>query len=348
MADGSTSPVTLKDVAIAANVDVSVVSRVLRNDPRQSVRPETRTRILDAAARLNYRPNTSARSLKTSRSMALGLLLPDLANLAYAPIARGAQQSAAAAGYGLLITSGAVSENMRMLEGRVDGVLVASATSGLDQEELRSSRLPVLLVNRREPAGTASVRVDDEAGSALATEYLVSLGHRSVGLIAGPQNTDTARRRRRGFVTKTAEAGVEASIAEGGYSEMGGYSAMMRLMARTPAPTAVFAAHFGAAIGAMGAARRLGLRIPGDVSIIGFDDLPVAMHLDPPLTTVRMPLVEMGEHAVERLLLLIQGEPVGDVVLDIAPELVVRGSAAAPSRAKAEQSGEMSRPDPFT
>lgn len=323
----------LRDVAEAAGVDVSVVSRVLNGDPQLSVRRETRERIVDAARRLDYRPNAAARSLKTARTMALGLLIPDLFNVAYAAIARGAHERTLSSGYILVVATGPASECARMLEGRVDGLMIATATTGSLLPNDLENRLPVLLVNRREPGDILSVTVQDERGAALATEYLLSLGHRRIAHVAGPQNTDTGRRRQLGYLGKMRERGVQvprAWLAEGSFTEAGGYAAATRLLAGDQRPTALFVTNLTATIGAMAAARRLGLRIPDDVSIVGFDDVELASYLDPPLTTIRMPLEEMGGQAVATLLALINGEPADDVIVDIPPQLVVRASAAPP------------------
>lgn len=333
-----TEPVTrttirLRDVATAAGVDASVVSRVLSGDTRLSIRPETRQRVLDEAARLNYRPNTAARTLKTARTMAIGMIVPDLANVNYATIAQGAEEQAATAGYALLVASGSHTERLGDLHGRIDGLLVGMATSETPRAGDFGHGVPALLVNRREPCGIASVTVDDEAGAFVATRYLVSLGHVRIGHIAGPQNADTARRRLRGYERGLEQAGlVPASelVAESSFDEAGGNVAATRLLRLDPRPTALFVGNVRASIGAMAAARRLGLRIPEDISVVGFHDAPFAGYLDPPLTTVRLPLVEMGRQAVDHLLALLNGEPVEDSMVGTPPELVVRASAAAP------------------
>ena len=323
--------VRLRDVAAAAGVDASVVSRVLSGDRRLSIRPETRARVLDAAARLEYRPNTAARTLKTARTMAVGMTVPDLANQNYATIAVGAEQRATAASDVLLVASGSASERMLALHGRIDGLLVGMATSETPRLGEFRGGIPALLVNRREPCGIPSVTVDDEAGSALATRHLVSLGHSAIGHVAGPQNADTARRRLRGYVGALAEAGIEARpewICETSFDEAGGHVAASRLLRLDSRPTALFVGNVRAAIGVMAAARRLALRIPEDLSLVGFHDAPFAGFLDPPLTTVRMPLLEMGRHAVDRLLALVAGEEVGDHMVETPPELIVRASTA--------------------
>jgi LacI family transcriptional regulator len=324
----------LRDVAAAAGVDTSVVSRVLSGDRRLSIRPETRQRVLEAAARLQYRPNTAARALKTARTMAIGIVVPDLANVNYATIAQGAEERASTAGYALLVASGSVTERLQDLHGRVDGLLVGMATSETPRIGDFGGRLPALLVNRREPCGIPSVTVDDEAGAVLATEHLLTLGHRRIGHVAGPQNADTARRRLAGFRAALEASGIEPdpqAIAETSFDEAGGHVAATRLLRLDPRPTALFVANVRAAIGAMAAASRLGLSVPGDLSIVGFHDAPFASYLSPPLTTVRMPLQEMGRQAVDNLLALLNGGTVEDVMVASPPELVVRSSTASVS-----------------
>jgi LacI family transcriptional regulator len=330
---GGRRPVRLRDIADLVGVDVSTVSRVLNNSTRASVRPDTRRRILEAASRLGYQPNTAARSLKAARSMTIGLFVPSLFNVAYASIAAGADERASTTGYALTVLSGSVGERMAALNGRLDGLLLANATAESPLPPGLDPTLPVLLVNRGEAGRAPSLTVDDEAGSVTATDYLISLGHTRIAHAAGPQNTDTARRRRLGFVAALERAGIpldERVIAEAPYTEAGGYASTLRLLALEPKPTAIVASTLTVAIGAMAAIRRSGLAIPGDVSIVGYDDVSLAAYLDPPLTTVRMPLREMGSHAVDMLIDLIAGRPVDSTRLDIPPELIVRASAAPP------------------
>jgi LacI family transcriptional regulator len=327
--------VRLLDVAAAAGVDASVVSRVLSGDDRLSIRSETRERILEAAARLNYRPNAAARTLKTARTMAIGMIVPDLANTNYATIASGAEDRAAQAGYTILVASGSATERLLDLHGRIDGLLVGMATTETPRLGDFGAGIPAILVNRREPCGIPSVTVDDEAGAALATEHLLAIGHRRIGHVAGPQNADTGRRRLRGYEQALRAAGSEPDaelVAETSFDEAGGHVAASRLLGLEPRPTALFVANVRAALGAMAAARRLGLRIPDDVSIVGFHDAPFAGYLDPALTTVRMPLAEMGRQAADHLLALIGGGTADDLMLGTPPELVVRGSTSPPPR----------------
>jgi LacI family transcriptional regulator len=326
-------PTRLRDVAAAAGVDASVASRVLNGDAQLSVRNETRDRVLEAAARLNYRPNRAARALKTARTMAVGMVVPDLANPAFAMIALGAEKRASAAGYTLMLARGSIPASLADLQGRVDGLLVAAATSETSYRHPLFGGVPAVLVNRKEPGEIASVIVDDEAGAALAIRHLLELGHRRIAHVAGPQDADTARRRLRGYRAALRLGGVEAapeSVAEASYDEAAGHLAAAALLRLRPRPTALFAANIRIAIGTLSAVRRARLRVPEDVSVIGFDDTPLASYLDPPLTTVRMPLEELGSVAAESLLREIGGRRAESVMVDIPPELVVRGSAAPP------------------
>jgi LacI family transcriptional regulator len=324
----------LRDVAELAGVDISVASRVLRRAADITVRDETRERIVSAAASLGYIANPSASSLKTSKTWAIGLLLPDLANRAGAAIAAGAEEQAAAAGYLLVTATGPPRDRIAMLEGRVDGVIIASATSAPGSlPSPWNGGLPQLLMNRREPGDIPSIVVDDEAGARVATEYLLSIGHRRIGHVAGPQAADTARRRRQGFCDALREAGVQvrdAWIVEGPYDEAGGSNAAARILRESPPPTALLVSNLAASIGVMATARRLGLRVPADLSIVTFDDVALALYLDPPMTTIRLPLADLGRRAVDAMVAMINGSEQEDVMVDSPPELVLRQSCAPP------------------
>jgi len=335
MADSPARPrrVTMKDVAAEAGVDASLVSRLLSGDETLSVRPETQQRVMDAVQRLGYRRNPAARALKTARTMALGLIIPDLRNVIYAEIAYGAEQRAAAAGYVLLITGGSVQRRAEILEDRVDGILYGVATADSVPTLNAPGSPPAMLINRRGRAEGASVVVDDQAGVAMGTRYLISIGHRWIAHIAGPQNVDTAQRRRRGYINAMAEAGLDIPdgyIAESSFNEVGGATAAAALLHLTPRPTALVAANAVAAVGAMAAVRSQGLSVPEDIPVVGLHDIPQAAYLNPPLTTVRMPLAELGSRSVDMILAMINGAQPGHVMVATPPELIVRGSAAPP------------------
>lgn len=334
----------LRDVANLAKVDSSTVSRVLRGDPRQGVRPETRERIMAAADQLGYRPNAFARSLRTRRSDTIALVVPDLDNVAFHVVINGVETAAAELGYlVLLIDAKAVRENeeevyARLIgEGRVDGLLVAFArvTDPL-AAHLAARDVPVVLVNRRTENATASVVVDDEAGSALAVRHLLSLGHRRIGFVAGAAGTDTARRRELGYRAALEHQGLaidSRSIADGRYTEVGGREATEAIIERSAGdlPTALYVANLLSALGALAVLRGRGLRVPEDVSVIAMDEHAIASHTNPPLTTVAMPLFRMGEESVRMLDRAIAHGEFRHLMLDDPPRLVIRNSTAPPS-----------------
>ena len=263
--------------------------------------------------------------------MAIGMVIPDLRNVIYTEIAQAASARADAAGYVLLITGGGGGLRTEIVEDRVDGLLYGVATADTVPRVNAPGSPPAVLVNRREPDAGPSVVVDDQAGVALGTTYLISLGHRWVAHIAGPLNVDTARRRRRGYVNAMAEAGLEVPasyVAESTFNEVGGATAAAALLSLRPRPTAIVAANSVAALGAMASVRNAGLRVPEDISVVGLHDIPQAAYLNPPLTTVRMPLAELGSRAVDMILGMLNGAAPADVMVASLPELIVRGSTA--------------------
>jgi LacI family transcriptional regulator len=332
----------LKDIAAVAGVDISIVSRALNNDPNLVVTPETRKRILSAARKLKYRPNAMARGLRQAQTYTLGLIVPEVANFVFAELIQGVEQRAFAAGYVLLLANasdfGKTEEMYKrlVLEGRVDGLLIASARD--DEQlpfDLEETLLPILWVNRRGRVGPHVIE-DDEGGLALAVDLLVALGHRRIAHIAGPQHFDTGRRRLLGFQHVMSHHQLELRpeyVAEGPFTEQGGYEAMQRLLQASPLPTALTVSSNAAAIGALAAAKNRGLAVPADLSLIAFHDSPIAAYLDPPLTTIQMPLRELGELAVDQLLKLMAGEPVPTTTVVGKPiQLIERGSTAPPRR----------------
>lgn len=338
---------TLKDVAKLAEVDPSTVSRVLRDDPMQAVRPETRERILAAAGALRYRPNALARSLRTRRTDTIGLIIPSLENVGFSEVTHGIQ--AAAAAFGKLVVvieaealtstdEAAVEEAYSRLitDGRVDGLIVAFAT--VDDHlvtQLSERGTPLVLVNRRTAGIHGSVVVDDERGSDLAVAHLAALGHTRIGYVGIAADTDTARRRERGYREAMARAGLdvrETWLGVGTPTIAGGRLATRSLLERASAdrPTGLFTASLLGAIGVLAELRDAGMAVPADISVIAFNDHELAEHLDPPLTTVRMPNFRMGEEAVRLLLEAIDGEAGRDEMIDDAPQVIVRRSTAAP------------------
>ena len=336
----------LKDVAQLAAVDPSTVSRVLRGDPRQAVRPETRERILDAARSLKYRPNALARGLRTRRTDTIGLIIPSLDNVGFSEVTHGIQAAAADAGRLVMIVEadalvrtaeGQKEHYARLItDGRVDGIIVAFAT--LDDAlvaQLAERDIPLVLVNRRTVGVRGSVVVDDESGSAKGVRYLVELGHRRIAFVGLDADTDTARRRERGYrrAMGRGERPVDESwIVKAQPTEEGGRGAVVSLLTLPDAsrPTAIFVASLLCAIGVLAGLRANKVSVPEDISLIAFNDHPLAAHMSPPLTTIRMANYRMGKEAVLMLLRAVDGEPVHDLMLEDEAEVVIRESTAPP------------------
>jgi LacI family transcriptional regulator len=330
--------VTLNDVAVLAGVDRSVVSRVINDDPKLSIRPATRQRVLETIDKLGYRPNAAARSLRTSRSYMLGLFIPDFANPVYAEIIKGAETEAGRLGYALMTASSegvlqGVDHYVNLFgQGRVDGLLFAGEESGRELERLRSLHLPWVLVNRRVPGSDRYVVLDDEGGARLAVDHLVALGHRHLAHVAGPETADTARRRRAGYVTAVAAAGLTADprlVVHADYTAAGGHAAMNQLLAEPERPTAVFVANVASAVGVLHSLHAHGVSVPDEMSVIAIHDMALAGHLVPALTTVRMPLGELGARAVRLISTRGPDETITEVVREPL-SVVTRESTAAP------------------
>ncbi len=324
-------------------MDQSTVSRVLRDDPRTKATPETRKRIRLAASKLGYVPNATARSLAVRSTSTIGLLIPNVAGFVYADIIRGASDAARELGYVLVVADaselGHASEAIRqlVLEGRVDGMLLAS---GVVTDEAAQSLVGessnVVVLNRQIGRRGPRIIEDDETGMLLGTRELIAHGHRRIAFLAGPPDVDTSRRRIQGYRRAMRDAGLpipSGVIVHAGFDEVDGYRGMQALLDRQPRPTAVAVASLVSAVGAMAAVRDAGLEIPRDLSLVAFHDAPLANYLAPPLTTIAMPLNELGRQAVLMLHDRILGKP-GPMLVkvqDPAPKLVRRASVAAPT-----------------
>ncbi|QXD15144.1 LacI family transcriptional regulator [Rhodocaloribacter litoris] len=331
--------VTIKDVAREAGVAVSTVSRMLNNSG--PVSPEARQRIEAAARRLGYVPNATARSLITSKTHTLGILLPDLFGEFYSEVLRGLDQTARQHAYHILVSS---SHNERRdieaallaMNGRVDGLVVMAPA--VDRRALRDNlpaRLPVVLLNCHvDASGFDTIRLDNEGGARALVEHLIAHGHRHIAMITGGAGNIDAEERLGGYRAALEAAGLPVDpglIVEGDFTQAAGYRAMQALLARTPRPTALFAANDAMAIGAMGALREAGLRVPEDVAVGGFDDIPMAPYLNPPLTSVHVPISELGALAMQRLIDRIENEHPPEPREEVIPtRLVVRASSGGP------------------
>ena len=334
----------LKDVARRAGVDPSTVSRVLRGDERKPAKTETRERILKIAREMGYRANSVARSLRTRQREAIGLVIPDAGNPGFAEIFKGVEAVTAEAGWHVIVVEGrptprpGLGWDRLVLEGRVDGVLVSVASIRDPMvKRVAESGFPIVLVNRRSHGVAGSVVMNDARGSEVAVEHFYGLGHRRIGHIAGPANLDTGRRRLAGFrdALKRRELTARGEwLAVTDYTEAGGACAAQAILDQSGErlPTAVYVASFMSGVGAVQVFKDAGFNVPEDISVIVSDELSLAAHTAPPLTTVGMPVTRMGEVAARMLLRAVSGEAVSDIVLPEEPRLVVRASTAPPRR----------------
>lgn len=333
----SSRPTRLEDVAAAAGVHVSTVSRVLNGSNAAAVRPETRLRIQEAATRLRYRPNAIARGLKLASAGALGLLVPSLRNPVYSAIIRGAFDRAWERSFVVLLAedigaSSAQQAYERLVEERrIDGLLIASARPGSPLlDHLAHDPIPCVYVNRRQLGSGRNVVMREEEAGRLAAAHLLGLGHTRLAHISGPKELDTARRRAEGFIEAVRAAGHRCSVVAAPFDERGGMAAMRELLDRRTPPTGVFASNINQAVGAMAGARLAGRSIPDELSLVGYDDDPLCECLEVPLTAIRMPLSELGRVAVDALIDQVEGAGPRDITLETPPELIVRGSTAPP------------------
>ena len=310
------------------------MSRVL--NASGPVSAATRRRIERAAAQLRYSPNGAARSLITRRTHTLGVLLPDLYGEFFSEVIRGIDQVAQRSGYHMLVSSSHSEQSafvaaLHAMRGRVDGLIVMSPD--LDQRTLRRSLAsgpPVVLLNcAASPSGFDVIKVDNEGGAAAMTEHLLRLGHRRIAFIRGAESNVDAEERLQGFLRVMHAAGIQRrphwEIA-GDFTECGGYRGTKTLLAERTTPTAIFAANDSMAIGALCALRDAGVDVPGDVAVAGFDDIPIARYTSPPLTSVHVPITQLGERATERLVSAMCGNGVAGAIETLPTTLVIRRS----------------------
>ncbi|MFF2050270.1 LacI family DNA-binding transcriptional regulator [Leifsonia sp. NPDC058194] len=328
----------MKDVAQAAKVSTATVSRVV-SDNGYPVAEETRLRVLETVRRMGYTPNDLARSLLKDATRTIGIIVPDLANPHHPGVLRGVEDVAVANGYSVLFSS--IDGHPDRLENylnvmatkRIDGLIMAGG--GYDStpplEQIRALRLKTVMAGPQAGGQLPGVEIDNVAAGRLAAEHLVQLGHRSIGVITGPQGTAAPAGRLAGARQVFAEAGLnpgEMPVVESPFASEGGYAGGRALLDRDDRPTAIIAASDVIAVGAMAAAHDLGLRVPQDLAIVGYDDIPVSRFLRPSLTTIGLPSWQIGATAMEVLLKLLRGEEVPDHTV-LGLELVVRGSTVA-------------------
>ncbi|MEU6914682.1 LacI family DNA-binding transcriptional regulator [Streptomyces olindensis] len=330
--------VTITEIARQAGVSVPTVSRVVNG--RSDVSPQTRARVEDLLRRHGYRKRPASSG---TRAALLDLVFNNLDSPWAVEIIRGVEEVAHAAGVGTVVSaihgrSGDAREWMRNLRARAsDGViLVTSALEPMLHEELRILGVPLVVVD---PAGSPAldaptIGAANWSGGMAATAHLLSLGHRRIGLIAGPPRLLCSRARLDGYRAALEGAGIavdESLVVPGDFRPESGFAACNALLDLPEPPTAVFAASDQMALGAIEALRRRGLRVPQDMSVVGFDDLPEVRWSAPPLTTVRQPLADMGKLAVRTVLRLTRDEQPDSPRVELGTDLVVRASTAPPA-----------------
>jgi LacI family transcriptional regulator len=324
---------TIKQVAKRARVSIATVSRTLHNSA--SVSPETAERVRRAIKELDYRPDTSAQTLVSGRSRILGLVVSDITNPFFPELVRGFQDVALENGYDVMITatnyeSSRMSHSVsRMIDRKTDGVAIM--TSEMDRsliDQLASRNVPLVFLDvGKVRKGVCNIKVDYAQGITQAVEHLRAMGHSRIAFISGPSALKSARIRRDAFLHCLGRRISEHSdlVEEGNHKVDGGLTAIARLLQRENPPTAVLASNDLTAIGALRGIRQAGLRIPDDVSVIGFDDIDMAQFTEPPLTTVRLLRSELASVACNALLQSIKGSMKG-AEFGVGTHLIIRES----------------------
>jgi LacI family transcriptional regulator len=329
---------TIKDVAREAKVSVASVSRALNG--MGGVTPANERRIREAAARLRYVPHGAARSLITRRTHTVGALMPDLHGEFFSELIRGIDLEARSHGLHLLVSSSHNSADdaaaaLRAMQGRVDGIVILSSP-GVDADFLKANLpegLPTVLLNSDVKGGAAAVlNIDNFAGTYAMVRHLAGLGHTRIAFIAGPKDNFDARQREAGFRAAMAKLvpGAPPTVVRGDFGESSGYLAGSQLLAAKTRPQAVFAANDMMAVGCLQAFKEAGLDVPGDIALAGFDDIPIARYVTPPLSTVRVRIAELGKNAMDLLADLMERPGLSAAsVHTLGCDIVVRDSCGA-------------------
>jgi DNA-binding LacI/PurR family transcriptional regulator len=333
--------VSIKDIARAVGVSHSTVSRALSNSPL--VNPETKARIQKLAQEMGYTPDAAARSLVMGQTRTVGVVVTSIADPFIAQVVQGIENIAYEHAYAVILAS-SNSDPLREMSAvemlrskRVDGVIVTSSRLGaLYQDHLEHIGVPVVLLNNHsEQSGRYlySVTVDNPHGGHLATQHLIELGHRRIACITGPANHSSNMGRLAGYQQALAEANIPFApelVAPGTGTQAAGMLALPKLMNLSEHPTALFCYNDMTAIGVLRAAREMGLHIPRDLAVVGFDDISFASFVNPPLTTIAQPQFEMGQQATQMLLTLMSKTSEGQVSdILIQGKLIVRESSGS-------------------
>jgi len=329
----SQSRVTIRDVAALAGVSHQTVSRVINNS--EHVKPETRQRVEDAIRELKYSPNAVARSMARGRTFTLACFSPNLTDFTYASFIEGAELEARRQGYFLLTASAPNAEtfatlvNQLLASRRTEGLLVI--TPKVEPYHVRIPRYVSAVFIGANPKldWIASVTLDDENAGYMATEHLIQLNHTHIAQITGPMAEESSQGRMRGYQAALNAAGIPLQrrlIYEGDWSATSGYMAVQDFLEQENAPSAIFAQNDRMAVGAIRALRDAGRHVPKDISVIGFDDMPLASYFDPPLTTILQDTYRMGREAACQLISSIEKPDNPCRQLCVEPKLIVRQS----------------------
>jgi len=330
---------SIKDIARIANVSHSTVSRALQRSPLVNLK--TAEKIRQIAIESGYRPSAVARSLVTSRTHTLGVVVTSIADPFVAEVVAGIEEEANAHDYSVFLADSNADPDREVKvvrsfeERRVDGIVVtASRVGALYAPLLSEMQIPIVLLNNQHPGGefAHSVMIANIEASRSAIQYLLKLGHRRIAYIGDRFGYSSDSERLSGYRSMLEEAGIAFApelVVHGNGKAEGGVESMKRLLELPGLPTAVFCYNDMTAVGALRAIRNHGLRVPGDISLVGFDDLFLAQYTDPPLTTVRQPKHDMGRLAMQVLLKLLTGADT-EQKIKVPGELIIRESAAPP------------------
>jgi len=329
--------ITIKDVAALAGVSVATTSRVLSGNPATSA--DARSRVHAAAAELDYLPNAQARALRSTRTHAIGLLVPDVRNPFFADLAHTVEQAALVHGFVTLLGNANERKDQQdryldnLIARRVDGIIVAPLGDGSGSiRSVVAREIPAVFIDRTiDGIELPSVTTDSDTGIREAVDHLAALGHTRIGYIAGPQSTSTGRERYASFVRAAGARHLSldpALIVFGDFQAESGSAAVRTLLALNEPPTALLVADSPMAIGAIGAIQKLGLRIGTDVALVSFDDIDWLALLDPPVSVIAHSVADMGRIAVDMLRTVIDGGTPESVRLP--SRLIVRASSATP------------------
>ncbi|MEJ2302878.1 MAG: LacI family DNA-binding transcriptional regulator [Anaerolineales bacterium] len=330
---------TIQDVAKRAGVAPTTVSRVINNSGYAS--EETRRRVEAAIEELGYVPNTLARGLRSKRTNTLALVVTDIANPFFTLIARGVEDTASASGFTVIYCNTDESEAKEekyihiLVQKQVDGVLLVPAcNSSKSANFLHSNNVPIVLIDRSVPGfQTDLVRCNSESGAYELVKHLIDLGHKRIAAITGPHGVSTSEDRVSGYQHAMSEAGLEnlASVYYGAFTQASGYELANQVLAQNPRPTAMFGANNFLSIGILKAIRDAKLSVPQNLSVVGFDDLPVSLIVDPILTVAAQPAYDMGQQAAQLLLKRLSDDALESNQEIVLPtELIVRRSSGPP------------------